>query len=145
MPLDMPTSLSLPPLLPLAVSLLWPSVHPPYGPRGPRPTCGTGGQPGWSGTNEQGRVLPSPSAPGREHPVLQPQLVSAALLPQNPAVALMREASKALAEGKGELTAVCRKPGLRTTRHPSQEKDRGEGKGKATYLTLTSLMQHWRS
>ena len=40
--------------------------------------------------------------------------------------------------GKGELTAVCRKPGLRTARHPSQEKDGGEGKGKATYLTLTS-------
>ena len=38
-------------------------------------------------------------------------------------------------EGKGELTAVCRKPGLRTARHPSQEKDGGEGKGKATYLT----------
>ena len=36
------------------------------------------------------------------------------------------------------MTVVCRKPGLRTTRHPSQEKDRGEGKGKATYLTLTS-------
>ena len=30
------------------------------------------------------------------------------------------------------------KPGLRTARHPSQEKDGGEGKGKATYLTLTS-------
>ena len=34
-------------------------------------------------------------------------------------------------KGKGELTAVCRKPGLRTARHLSQKKDGGEGKGKS--------------
>ena len=36
-----------------------------------------------------------------------------------------------LSDGKGELTAVCRKPGLRTARHLSQKKDGGEGKGKS--------------
>ena len=49
--------------------------------------------------HELGRVLLSP---GREYPVLQPQLVLATLLPQDPAVALVREAS--LAAGKA-LTA----------------------------------------
>ena len=29
----------------------------------------------------------------------------------------------ATSQRKGELTAVCRKPGLRTARHPSQKKD----------------------
>ena len=42
------------------------------------------------------------------------------------------QGSRQALRGKRELTAVCRKPGLRTARHPSQEKDGGEGKGKAT-------------